>query len=254
MHIQTEAIVLREAQYKESDKILTVLTKTEGKRTVRARGVRRINSKLAAASQPLVYSRMVLFEHKGLCTLDEAEVLDSFFDLRRDLERLSLALYLSDLCEALTLDLPDPAVFSLMLNTCHALAHLKKSHALVKPAAELRLLSLCGYQPSADACPVCLRVPPEQPCLHMGQGVVHCANCRDGMEQGLSLPLGIDAWLALRHIVLGDAKRLFSFALSSEPLALLTAAVEAFMLTHLDREFSTLTFYKKITDRMRTTC
>ena len=246
MHILTEALVLREAMYKESDKILTILTRNEGKKTVRARGARRVNNQLSAVSQPLVYSRMTLFEHKGRCTLDEGEPLDAFFALRQDLERLSLALYLGELCEALSDEAPDPAVFSLMLNICYALSHLRKPPALVKPAAELRMLSLCGFQPSVEGCAVCRRSPPEDARLHVGQGTVLCAGCRDAVDAGVSLPLGTDAWLALRHVVLGDAKRLFSFSLSPEPLALLTAAAEAFVLTHLERGFGTLDFYKKI--------
>ena len=35
MHITTQGLVLREVSYKESDKILTVLTAEGGKRTVR---------------------------------------------------------------------------------------------------------------------------------------------------------------------------------------------------------------------------
>ena len=56
MHLTTKALVLREVSYKESDKILTVLTAAEGKLTVSARGCRRRNSPIAAASQLLVWS------------------------------------------------------------------------------------------------------------------------------------------------------------------------------------------------------
>lgn len=38
MHITTQGLVLRETSYKEADKILTVLTREGGKRTVKARG------------------------------------------------------------------------------------------------------------------------------------------------------------------------------------------------------------------------
>ena len=34
----TKALILREVRYKESDRILTVLTDTDGKRTLKARG------------------------------------------------------------------------------------------------------------------------------------------------------------------------------------------------------------------------
>ena len=36
MHISTQGLVLREVNYKESDKLLTVLTAEGGKRTVKA--------------------------------------------------------------------------------------------------------------------------------------------------------------------------------------------------------------------------
>ena len=58
MHRIVEGIVLRETDTKEADKILTVLTKSEGKISVIARGARRKNSRIAAASQLLVYSEM----------------------------------------------------------------------------------------------------------------------------------------------------------------------------------------------------
>ena len=41
MHISTQGLVLREVNYKESDKLLTVLTAEGGKRTVKAREIGR---------------------------------------------------------------------------------------------------------------------------------------------------------------------------------------------------------------------
>ena len=41
MHMVTHALVLREVNYKESDKILTVLTRENGKMTLSARGCRK---------------------------------------------------------------------------------------------------------------------------------------------------------------------------------------------------------------------
>ena len=55
MHLQTKALVLRETAYKESDKILTLLTQEAGRLTASARGCRRKGSPIAAGSQLLVY-------------------------------------------------------------------------------------------------------------------------------------------------------------------------------------------------------
>ena len=51
MYETTKALILREVRYKESDRILTVLTDTDGKRTLKARGALRKGSKMAAATQ-----------------------------------------------------------------------------------------------------------------------------------------------------------------------------------------------------------
>ena len=51
------ALVLREVRYKEADRILTLLTDTDGKITVKARGALRKSSKTAAATQQLTHPR-----------------------------------------------------------------------------------------------------------------------------------------------------------------------------------------------------
>ena len=81
MRLTTQGIVLRETNYKEADKILTVLTRDLGKRTVKARGCRRKNSKLTAASQLLVYSEMTLSERGEFTNLTEADPLEQFLSL-----------------------------------------------------------------------------------------------------------------------------------------------------------------------------
>ena len=93
MRLTTQGIVLRETNYKEADKILTVLTRDWGKRTVKARGCRRKNSKLTAASQLLVYSELTLSERGEFTTLTEADPLEQFWSVRQDLETLALASY-----------------------------------------------------------------------------------------------------------------------------------------------------------------
>ena len=54
MHMRTKALVLRETAYKESDKILTLLTQEAGKLTASGRGCRKKGSAIAAGCQLLV--------------------------------------------------------------------------------------------------------------------------------------------------------------------------------------------------------
>ena len=245
MHISTQGLVLREVNYKESDKLLTVLTAEGGKRTVKARGCRRKGSPLAAAAQLLVYSDMTLFEYRDYFTLNEAESLQQFWRVRSDLERLSLASYFAEVMEAVAVEgRPDPPALSLILNSLYALDRLNRPLELVKAAFELKLMCLEGYEPLLDACAVCGAPEPESPLFHLNEGVLCCAACGEG--EGASRPLDAVSLAAMRHVVYGDPKRLFSFSMNGESMALMARACEDFLLTQLDRGFRTLDFYKQL--------
>ena len=69
MHLTTNALVLREVNYKESDKILTLLTEEEGKLTVSARGCRKKDSPIAGRIRNLcreIGDTVYLVEHPDL--------------------------------------------------------------------------------------------------------------------------------------------------------------------------------------------
>ena len=213
MHITTQGLVLRETSYKEADKILTVLTREGGKRTVKARGCRRKNSPLAASAQLLVWSDMTLFEYRDYFTLNEAEALELFWGVRQDVEKLALCSYFAEVTELVAEEgRPDAGLLPLILNSMYALDKLKKPLPLVKAAFELKLLCLAGYEPLLDACAVCGLPEPEQPALDLAEGVLRCGHCGSG--GGPARVLDTAALAAMRHVVYGDPKRLFSFALS----------------------------------------
>ena len=246
MHIKTRGLVLRETNYKESDKILTVLTQDEGKRTVKARGCRRRGSRLTASAQLLVYSEMTLFAYRDHYTLDQAESLEQFRGIRSDVVLLALASYFAEATEAVALEgRGDSALLSLILNAMYALDQLGKPPALVKAAFELKLMCLAGYEPLLDACALCGLPQPQAPRFHLSEGVLHCGNCRE-VGPGADLPLTPGALTAMRHVVYGDPKRLFSFRLEGDGMACMARACEAFLLTQLDRGFHTLQFYQEL--------
>jgi DNA repair protein RecO (recombination protein O) len=248
MHLTTKALVLREVNYKESDKILTVLTADEGKLVLSARGCRKKNSPIAAASQQLVWSELTLYEYKGRWSVKEAVTERQFLAVRSDLDKLSLASYFAEVAETIAEEnQPEPELLSLILNSLHALDKLDLPPAQIKTAFEWKAMALAGYAPMTEGCAVCGRPDPEDPRIHLREGLLHCAACRDGVGDGVSMPLTPGALAALRHIVGGDPKRLFSFRLDDISLKQLADASEAYLMTQLERGFHTLDFYKSLT-------
>ena len=245
-YIVARGIVLRETETKETDKILTVLTDKCGKIPVIARGARRKSCKYAACAQSLAYSEWTLYQKGDWYYANEGSTLELFKGLRDDLDAMALGFYFAELTEAVTSEeTPAPELLRHLLNGLYALAALGKPAALVKPAFELKLLCLAGYEPLADSCAYCGNPDPEQPMLDVVQGVLRCGTC-GVQERSLSMPLCPSSLAALRHIVYGDPKRLYSFTLGEKALKRLSDAAEAFAAAQLERGFRTLDFYKSL--------
>ena len=225
MYINTTGIVLREVTYRDSSKILTILTSSEGKLTVSAHGAHRKNSKLAAVTQLLVFSEMTLSQRKDRWTLSEAQSIEQFIGLRDDLKLLALGAYIAELTEAVAdEDSPNPDLLPLCLNSLYALSEKLKTPEYVKPAFELRLMSISGFKPILS----------------------EIKNEYAAVQEEGTMTLGKEALGAAVYILSCDAKKLFSFNLTAAALRELSTVTESYLLTHLDRTFKTLDYYHRI--------
>ena len=239
----TKALVLREVRYKEADRILTLLTDSDGKITAKARGALRKSSRTAAATQQLTWAEMTLFGNRGKWTVNEASVLEGFDGLRTDLESLALGSYFAECLEALSVeDQPDGQLLQLGLNALFALSRRLYEPEKIKAAFELRLMSLAGYEPDLTACAYCGKEP-ERPLLSMSDGRVTCAACPHG---GDTVPLCADSLAAMRYILKAPAKKLFSYAIEGEAADRLGYAAEIWLLRQTERRFGTLEYYKQV--------
>ena len=245
MFLTTRGLVLREVRYKESDKILTVLTQHEGKVTVRARGALRKGSRITAATQLLTYSDMTIFENRGRRTLNEASTVEEFLGLRADLGAFALGSYFAELLETVSAEeYPDPPVLQLGLNSLYALSRALCPPEQIKAVFELKAMCLAGYEPLIEGCALCGEENPEQAWFHLREGVLCCARCRESGDGWVPLTPGMLA--AMRHVVYGDDKRLFSFRLGGEDLGALSRLTEDYVQTQLERGFGTLDFYHQM--------
>jgi len=243
MYINTDGLILRETAYKESSKILTILTAGHGKLTVTARGALRRNSKLAAATQLLVFSEMTLFANRDRWTMTEARTAEQFIGLRRDVRLLALASYFAELAEAVAdEDSPNPELLPLCLNAFFALSEGLKEPGYVKPAFELRLMSAAGFAPLIGQCARCGSEEPQHVYLNITEGTLFCDVCTSSGQYGLSR----GALHAARYVIGCESKKLYSFTLGEQALKELSVAAEGYLLAHLDRSFRTLDYYKGI--------
>ena len=243
MYLTTRGLVLRTTEYKETDRILTVLTAEDGLLTLKARGVRSNRSKLKGACQLLTYAEFTVNEARGFRFISEATAIEMFAGLRNDIVLLALSSYFAQLAEVLSQeDAASPALLSLILNALYALSKLQKPPRLVKAATELRLAAIAGYQPELSGCCVCGSPEPDRFCI--AEGTLECAACRSG--DGVRMPLSPASLAAMRYILSCPEKKLFSFSISGAAEKELCDAAESYLLTQLERSFYTLDFYKSL--------
>lgn len=244
MYLTTKALVLRVTDYNDKDCLLTLLTPEQGKLTVKARGLRRKNSPLIAPCQLLAFGEFTLFEYRGQYTINEAQSIELFQGLRRDLGKLSLGTYFAQAAEVLSQeDTPNPELLSLVLNCLHALDKLGKPEIMVKAVFELRSASLAGYTPDLYGCHICGSREPGF--FDISGGVLLCDKCKE-TAVGIRLPVSSAVLEAMRYIVYCSGKKLFSFEIGEESLQQLSGITESYFTVQLERGFSALDFYKSL--------
>ncbi|MEW6687201.1 MAG: DNA repair protein RecO [Candidatus Edwardsbacteria bacterium] len=161
---QSEAIVLKSQDFKESSKITTLYTKKFGRIKVVAKGAKRLKSKFGASLDIGVHNKVIFYYHESrdLYILSESEIIRHFSNIYNDLNRfLQAELALEMVLRFTPPGTPNLAIFSLLVNYLRAL----KMNTSVKElnyfqwSFSLRLLTLLGYQPQLHHCVVCKRTP-----------------------------------------------------------------------------------------------
>ena len=93
MQVKTQGLIIREQTVGESDRLVTVLTRDAGVVRAFARRAKNLKDSKSAATQLLCYSRLSIFKGREKYMIDDAEPIEVFFGLRRDIAALSLAQY-----------------------------------------------------------------------------------------------------------------------------------------------------------------
>ncbi len=239
--IHTDGLVIKENHIGESDRLITVLTRNEGVVHSFATGARKITGKSMSATQLLCFSDFVFTRKKDTYRVTEAEAVEVFFDLRNDIEKLSLAQYFCELAGALApVEEPAEEYLRLILNSLKFLADNRLPPAQIKAVFELYILSLSGYMPDLSECPECGKE--KNLCFDMSEGQVFC---QEHASVG-AIQLSDSVLSAMRFITMSEFSKIFFFSLPDEALNDLENVCENYLKIRLERTFKTLDFYNSV--------
>ncbi|MEW6143181.1 MAG: DNA repair protein RecO [Chloroflexota bacterium] len=194
---QAEVIVLKHRGFGEADKVLTLYTLEYGKVRAVAKGIRRPGSKLGGHVDLLTHSQLMLARGRNLDIITQAQTIDSFIELKSDLDRLSYGLYVAELVDCFTEErMESRAVFDLTLNTLLRLSEASSPDIALR-YFELHLVDLLGYRPRLHNCASCnTLLQPVTNFFHPVSGGVLCPDC--AMNVSTVRHLSLNAFKILR--------------------------------------------------------
>ncbi len=252
MQINTDGLVITEKTVRESDRLVTLITRDEGVIRAFSPLAKTLKNTKNSATQLLCYSRFSIYKGRDKYIINDAQPLQVFFGLRGNIETLSLAQYF---CELISVLAPEEAAagdfLRLILNALHFLETGKRPPLVLKAAVEMRMLSMAGYMPDLVCCQNCAVYEADEMVFLPKRGVIYCGDCYEpAAEFAFRIKKGV--MTALRHTVYADFDKLFSFRLQPQGQKQLAQITEEYMLQTLERRFMTLDFYHQVAETEQT--
>ncbi|AOM82593.1 DNA recombination and repair protein RecO [Salisediminibacterium beveridgei] len=152
---KVEGIVIRTNDYGETHKIVTIFTREYGKVALMARGAKRPKSRLASASQLFIQGVFVFQRHKGMGSLNSADIIDSFRMIRSDILLTSYGACMIELIDRLLEDgQSDPELYEILYQLLFRLNDGEDADVLLS-IMEIKMMTRAGAAPVLHQCASC---------------------------------------------------------------------------------------------------
>lgn len=228
----------------EYDKRITLLTKERGKITAFARGARRPNSQLLAATNPFSFGEFELFEGRSTYTVAKTTISNYFRELAYDPEAAYYGFYFLEFADYYCQENNDEKEMLLLLyQTLRALESERYDNRLVRAIFELKALAVNGEAPNVFGCLSCGKKE-QLSFFSVRKGGMLCEECRGKSE---------DAWrmtestvYTMQYVISSDIAKLYSFAVSDQVLEELQKVLAQYMRLYVNHSFKALKILEEI--------
>jgi len=231
-----EAVVLRTQKLGEADRIITLLTRGNGRVRAVAKGVRRTSSRFGSRLEPFTHVDLQLAEGRSLDVVTQAETLSPYGSrIGSDYEKYTAGTVMLETAERLVVEERQPAVqqFLLLVGAMRAMSTDQRSPSQVLDSFLLRSLAVAGYAPSFAACARCGAQGPHR-AFNPAAGGILCGECR---TPGSASP-ALETVQLLGALLAGD----WDVVEASDPRHRreATSLVAAYLAWHLERGLKSL--------------
>ncbi len=252
-------VVVRASTYGESGKMLTLLT-AGGRRSVYLAGARGFKNRAIIMSQLFTYGEYTVNTREGRSYVTDLALIENFFELHEDPLKLSLASYICQVCEQVSVENEDESeLLALALNMFYVLTVKEIDPLLVKAVFEARVMVLSGIAPDVEGCrgcgeerellyldvmegnlvcPACLMKEEQETAEHPPQDEVRTARILLPTERGTRAHLTY-----LLHCM---PKKVFQYDSDPDVIPSLGGLTETYLLNQLECRASALATFRSL--------
>ena len=238
MSFNTEGIIFRQTRMVQGRRMILLFTKEYGKISVGSNIGDKGRSKSSLALRPFTYGSYQIFEGRNYYELDHADAITSYYAIGEDLDRYAAGSFVLELTEKMIPEgLPQPAVFSLLLEFLQELEQRKRKYMTLVLAYELKLLRILGAFPVMDSCVVCGRKD-NLNSFCVEEGGMICDECAgkaaSNGQKALIFHAENDIVNVVDYFVRNPLRNFAGIALSDEVADKLQRTIRAYMEYHFD--------------------
>lgn len=173
-----EILVVKEVSYKENDKILHALTRTNGKIQLLSRGSKKSNSPLINVSQLFAHSKCTMTKSRDMFIITNADLINNFFNLKNNMDAFFYGNYVLELISYVAQENDyDYRLFDMTVAVLYHLSKLTSGFDKLIGAYELKLVSMLGYKPDFVHCLACGNKINSSSKFSIKDGGLFCSEC-----------------------------------------------------------------------------
>lgn len=243
-NVKYRGVVLSSEEFKDKDKMLTILTPDSGVIRVCAKGATKPGSTAAAVSVPFMLCDLVVSISHGYLYLKEGNIIQNNMGIYSSLEAMASAGHISEcLIESIHQSENSREAYELTVYAFYALAASPDDHLMIVSAFNWRLLYILGLNVTYDVCSSCSEpIDRDMHCLiSLNDGDILCPSCSERIKDRAGYRLISSAGItALNFFSNAPLEELFKTSANSRLARDLAEFTIDYLSIQFDRPFDAL--------------
>ena len=233
--VKTKGIIISENNTGDFDKMLTMITPDLGKISCAARGARRPKSSLIAGTQLLAFGEYILYKGANAYNINSCELIEIFYNIRTDLDKLSVAAYITKIINDVTTENQNSyQILQLFLNTLYTISETDKNLDIVLSIFRFRLLKIIGFSPKVTECVNC-NTKENLRYFSIKDNGYKCNIC--GKQDKSAIEMSEATKTAIQYAILAEPKKLYSFIVNQDSVRELSLISKIYLEEKLEKNY-----------------